>query len=170
MAIHPYQDIQDIQEHYASCSQDNDKVNKIQDYFQNTDKRTNSNFQQPRWAYLFSKARWLHLPKAPAGPYTRCASQPAFWDSWTPHSRKKSPLFATVFNTPKLRFPYLYFILYMQSSNYLVLLHFPFFFLRERSIFYFVVYSLIMTLLRKKKQQLWSSTQKNGPNAKNTVT
>lgn len=40
MAIYPYQDIQGIQEHYASCSQDDDKVNKIQDYFQNTEQNT----------------------------------------------------------------------------------------------------------------------------------
>lgn len=45
MAIHPYQEIQGIQEHSASCSPDDDKVNKIQDYFQNTDTRTNINFQ-----------------------------------------------------------------------------------------------------------------------------
>jgi len=39
MAIYPYQDIQGIQEHSASCSPDDDKVNSIQDYFQNTDTR-----------------------------------------------------------------------------------------------------------------------------------
>lgn len=47
MAIHQYQDIQGILEHYASCSQDDDdddKVNKVQDYFQNTDTGTNINF------------------------------------------------------------------------------------------------------------------------------
>lgn len=44
MAIHPYQEIQGIQEHSASCSPDDDKLNKIQDYFQNTNTITNINF------------------------------------------------------------------------------------------------------------------------------
>lgn len=59
MAIHPYQDIQGIQEHYASCSQDDDKVNKIQDYFQNTDTRTNINFQYEKIFTVFN----IQLPK-----------------------------------------------------------------------------------------------------------
>lgn len=59
MAIHPYQYIQGIQEHYASCSQDDDKVNKIQDYFQNTDTRTNINFQQEKIFTVFN----IQLPK-----------------------------------------------------------------------------------------------------------
>lgn len=59
MAIYPYQDIQSIQEHYASCSQDDDKVNKIQDYFQNTDTRTNINFQHEKIFTVFN----IQLPK-----------------------------------------------------------------------------------------------------------
>lgn len=45
MAIYPYKDIQGIQEHCASCSPDDDRVNKTTDYCQNTDTRTNINFQ-----------------------------------------------------------------------------------------------------------------------------
>lgn len=59
MAIHPYQDIQGIQEHYASCSQDDDTVNKIQDYFQNIDTRTNINLQQEKIFTVFN----IQLPK-----------------------------------------------------------------------------------------------------------
>lgn len=59
MAIHSHQDIQGIRERYASCSQDDDKVNKIQDYFQNTDARTNTNFQQEKIFTVFN----IQLPK-----------------------------------------------------------------------------------------------------------
>lgn len=51
--------MQGIQEHYASCSQDDDKGNKIQDYFQNTDTRTNINLQQGKIFTVFN----IQLPK-----------------------------------------------------------------------------------------------------------